>query len=390
VIGPGAEAERDNALAREGDVEGDVDRRVRADQGDVRRSSGLVVTLAEGQRVVLPAEYAESSTSLGYALTVFRSQWITVEHAFGLAGAGLSQEVGYTQLSRGRLTNNLYVASSDNPRWDIGHYAEDRELRDQMAELVSSLSVEQYMARDNLPTWPAIDPDQLDAAYRRFNELSNELARKAPVDVLQELVEQYNLEWGAVKEGRKVDPEVHQETEFLASVQRRRREWIADHKEDILTWTRLDDALRRHEYRLGQAAAYSRPQHVTSLLGPVPTSITEAERWQTAGGAIEAYRTRWTITGERALGSEPTDPEQRAHWKEAVVAIVETGFFGSERSADIGSEHEHLAMHWRGVEAAERRNEREADEALHPIRQPSRSRDRDHSAGRDRDRGFGI
>ena len=131
-------------------------------RGRSRRESigppGWSSTSTTGQRVVLPAEYVQASTSLGYALTVFRSQGITVDHAFGLAGAGLSQEAGYTQLSRGRLSNNLYVASSDNPRWEIGHYAEDRALREPIDSLSISLSQsrEQRMARDNLPSWPTI------------------------------------------------------------------------------------------------------------------------------------------------------------------------------------------------------------------------------------------
>ncbi len=49
---------------------------------------------------------------------MFRSQGITVDHTFGLGGDGLFQEAGYTQLSRGRLSNNLYVAAPENPRWE--------------------------------------------------------------------------------------------------------------------------------------------------------------------------------------------------------------------------------------------------------------------------------
>ena len=67
-----------------------------------------------GDRPFFPRAYVESSTSLGYALTVFRSQGITVDHTFGLGGDTLFQEAGYTQLSRGRLSNNLYVTAPEN------------------------------------------------------------------------------------------------------------------------------------------------------------------------------------------------------------------------------------------------------------------------------------
>ena len=113
-------------------------------------TGSLVVQLDDGRQAVLPRSYAEASTSLGYALTVFRSQGITVDHTFGLGGDSLYQEAGYTQLSRGRLSNNLYVTSPDNPRWEIGHHADDRTQRDALQSLVDALSQnrEQTMARD--------------------------------------------------------------------------------------------------------------------------------------------------------------------------------------------------------------------------------------------------
>ena len=98
-------------------------------------TGSLVVQLDDGRRAVLPRRYAEASTSLGYALTVFRSQGITVDHTFGLGGDSLFQEAGYTALSRGRLSNNLYVASPENPRWEIGHHAEDLTRRDALESL---------------------------------------------------------------------------------------------------------------------------------------------------------------------------------------------------------------------------------------------------------------
>ena len=112
-----------------------------------------MVELDDGRRAVLPRNYVETSTSLGYALTVFRSQGITVDHTFGLGGDSLFQEAGYTQLSRGRLSNNLYVAAPENPRWEIGHHAADIAQRDALQSLVNALgqSREQTMAQDHLP-----------------------------------------------------------------------------------------------------------------------------------------------------------------------------------------------------------------------------------------------
>jgi hypothetical protein len=46
----------------------------------------------------------------GYAMTVHVAQGLTVDHAFVLAGPGLDRELGYTALSRGRQSNQLYAA----------------------------------------------------------------------------------------------------------------------------------------------------------------------------------------------------------------------------------------------------------------------------------------
>ena len=156
-------------------------------------SGSLVVQLDDGQRAILSAGYLESSTSLGYALTVFRSQGITVDHTFGLGGDSLYQEAGYTQLSRGRLSNNLYVAAPENPRWEIGHHADDLKQRDALQSLVDALSQnrEQTMARDRLPTWPTLSQHDLDAAYREHATLGQWIAEHAPADVTRQLADAY-------------------------------------------------------------------------------------------------------------------------------------------------------------------------------------------------------
>jgi conjugative relaxase-like TrwC/TraI family protein len=323
-------------VTREGDVprtQGDVLRT----QGDVPRGPGpaaraeavpaLVVELDDGRRAVLPPSYIESSTSLGYALTVFRSQGITVDHTFGLGGDSLFQEAGYTQLSRGALSNNLYVTAPENPRWEIGHHAEDTRQRDALQALVDALSEsrEQTMARDRLPQWPGLSPDDLAAAYREHATLARWLADHAPEDVTGQLAAASDRAHQARVAGRDTRS-ARAEVQALVAVQRRRNEWVTRHQAEIATWSRLERDLRRYEYRLGQAATYVQPDHITALLGPLPERITQVERWQSAAGAIEAYRTRWNITDTASIGPEPVDPEQRAHWDKTVATVGEARF----------------------------------------------------------------
>ncbi|MGA2474691.1 MAG: AAA family ATPase [Acidimicrobiales bacterium] len=126
-------------------------------QGDVavaRRAGALEVELASGQHVTLTERYLEESTTLGYALTVFRSQGVTVDHSFLLADDTLFQEAGYTALSRGRLSNHLFAVDPQNPRAEIAHGDEVVAHRDALATLVGGLSHshEQVMALESLPT----------------------------------------------------------------------------------------------------------------------------------------------------------------------------------------------------------------------------------------------
>jgi hypothetical protein len=137
-----------NPPTREGDVP--------PSQGDVpprQPSEAIVVELASGQQVALSSQYLEESTSLGYAMTVFRSQGITVDHAFLLGNDTLFQEAGYTALSRGRLSNHLYAVASENPRAQIAHGEEVTPHQDALAGLVDALSRshEQTMALESLP-----------------------------------------------------------------------------------------------------------------------------------------------------------------------------------------------------------------------------------------------
>jgi conjugative relaxase-like TrwC/TraI family protein len=380
-------------VTREGDVvrtQGDV---VVTDELEPRGavSAALVVELDDGRRAVLPRSYAETSTSLGYALTVFRSQGITVDHTFGLGGDSLYQEAGYTQLSRGRLSNNLYVASPENPRWEIGHVAEDITQRDALKSLVDALSQnrEQTMAQDRLPNWLALSSEDLAASYRQHADLARWLCEHAPPDVTDQLAAASDRAHHARVAGRDARS-AQADVSALVTVQRRRNEWVARHQDEIATWSRLERDVRRSEYRLGQAAGYTQPDHVTELLGPLPERITQVERWQAAAGAIEAYRTRWNITEPVTMGPEPTEPEQRGHWEETVAIVGDAGFLAPGETCGDRSERNSLATRWESIHAVARQRDDDRGAARAPS--PSSELLWPDEPGLDRgvDDGFGL
>ncbi|HEY4948602.1 MAG TPA: hypothetical protein VII19_11935, partial [Acidimicrobiales bacterium] len=406
VIDPTGRDPVHNARTRGGDVtlgQGDVaaldltgaDESEAIYEQDAHREahSTLVVELDDGSRAVLPRDYAEHSTSLGYALTVFRSQGITVDHAFGLGGDALFQEAGYTQLSRGRLSNNLYVTAPDCPRWEVGHLSEDTTQRDHLDGLVEALSSsrEQVMARDHLPSWPAISPDDLDNVYRQHADLGRWLAKHAPTDVTDQLAESWNRSYEARTAGREVR-DSRDELATLAHAQRQRNDWVAHHQHEITAWSQLDGTIRRYEYRLGQAAAFARPEHVTHLLGPLPERVTETERWQVAAGAIEAYRSRWSIAGEATIESQPTNPEQRAHWDAMAATLAAAGFTSPGGTSGQEADAPWLASLWDRVRDLDRvRDEANLERVGAGAPQPfSWSSGRDSGYDRGRDDGFGL
>ena len=396
VVG-NAEHDGQRAGSREGDVaraEGDAAIAGQKEALTGRESSSrtdLVVQLDDGRRAILPQGYVESSTSLGYALTVFRSQGITVDHSFGLGGDSLFQEAGYTQLSRGRLSNNLYVTAPENLRWEIGHQGDGTDRCDALDSLVDALerSREQTMAVDRLPETTVPVPDDLATIFHEHAVLGAWLHDHVPTDVTDQLAAAMLRDQRARLTFRNQAAAAHDLARWAAA-QRVRNQWVDRHQEEIARWSRMEGVLRQYEYRLGRAAAYTSPSHVTDLLGPLPDRLAATERWQAAAGAIEAYRSRWNVTGATSIGPEPTDPEQRDHWRTTVASMGAAGFLNDLGSPGHGSERGSLASRWEAMREADRtRHAQDVDRsASHDDDDRRRRRSRDRNLGRDS--GFGL
>lgn len=112
------------------------DRRLRAGRGWVRngnrwtvtevRDDGSLTLRRVGQRwggsVVIPADYAAEHVELGYAITSYRTQGVTVDTAHVLADATTARENFYVAMTRGAESNRAYLAvdrpdaAHDGPR----------------------------------------------------------------------------------------------------------------------------------------------------------------------------------------------------------------------------------------------------------------------------------
>lgn len=126
VTGPREAMLRDEARAAVGDtiITRKNDRRLQAGRGwvrngdrwtvlDVRADGSLLVRragAARGGKVILPAGYVAEHVDLGYAVTSYRAQSVTVDSAHVLVDASMTRENLYVAMTRGRHSNQAYVA----------------------------------------------------------------------------------------------------------------------------------------------------------------------------------------------------------------------------------------------------------------------------------------
>jgi conjugative relaxase-like TrwC/TraI family protein len=102
-------------------------------------AANIAVTLDRGATIDLPVEYVRAG-HLGhaYATTIHKAQGLTCDRALLFANGALSQEAGYTALSRGRLENRLYLSGPELAHTDVGHGIR-AATGDPIKDLVSSL-----------------------------------------------------------------------------------------------------------------------------------------------------------------------------------------------------------------------------------------------------------
>jgi Ti-type conjugative transfer relaxase TraA len=90
-------------------------------RGLVRSASdeALTVELTNGRSVEVPLDYVDAGNlTHGYAATVHKSQGVTCDRLFVLGDDTFTIETAYTSLTRGRLSNQLYLIA---PEHELGH-----------------------------------------------------------------------------------------------------------------------------------------------------------------------------------------------------------------------------------------------------------------------------
>jgi conjugative relaxase-like TrwC/TraI family protein len=329
---------------------------------EVRDDGSVVVRRPEakyGNTIVLPAAYAAEHLDLGYAVTTYRAQGLTVDTSHLITGPGMTGEHLYVGLTRGRENNTAYVIT-DTPLEITPDDYEDPTPRGILAGIVRTVGAEKaatQVGKDEAERWGSVaqlaaEYETLAGAAQRdrwtallyhcglspqdadhvitapaFGALTAEL-RRAEADghdvehVLPYLVAQRGL-------GDADDP---------AAVLHHRLATAQPARSDGLTIRRR--APRRiaglipeaagpmaDEYRLALEQRATLIEHRATYLvqramrdhapwlaalGTEPKDTGARHSWQTAARVIAAYRDRYGITAAAPLGNEQVNTDAQA------------------------------------------------------------------------------
>jgi hypothetical protein len=90
----------------------------------------------------LPAPYVAEHVELGYATTAHRAQGMTVDATFSVLRPGMSRELAYVALTRGRKENHAFIATDiPDPSYDGGP-APEKTARQVLQQILATRSTE--------------------------------------------------------------------------------------------------------------------------------------------------------------------------------------------------------------------------------------------------------
>jgi AAA domain/TrwC relaxase len=330
----------------------------------------------DDREVTLPRSYLDGRgrgernrrLDLAYATTGHRAQGLTRGRALvRLTG---TEDVNwlYVQLSRACQDTRLYAVVGPEPQGAGELDLPDRDQPDGYLQLAQALSRAggQTLAIDT-PSSPdlqqlstkelRVERDrlrrQLDQAPRdRRRELAQASAHRQQAE---EALAAYQpagggqpggmLRWlrpsndqpaqvrGGVAVATQQANRAHDRERELRQHQQRRDGWLEANAHLGPQYRQVVRALAWQRRATGLAIEQERPGYVLEALGPVPESTRARRAWRHAAAQIDQYRRSYQITDqERALGSEPDDPAQRADRQRARMAIERV--LARQRAAD--------------------------------------------------------
>ncbi len=413
VHGPREAALHDDSRAAIGDtvITRKNDRRLIAGHGWVRngdrwtvldvRTDGAVVArrlgATRGSSVVLPAAYVAENLELGYAVTSYRAQGVTTDTAHVLVDSSMTRENLYVAMTRGRESNQAYVAvdrpdslhSGPHPADDDGATARS-VLHGVLQNVGAELSAHESLVAEQ-ETWGTIA--QLAAEYETIAAAAqrDRWATLLHASGLPESDAIAAIESDAfgplAAELRRAEANHHDVDALLPRLVRARGFDDADDIAAVLrhrlasvtaraagsgrsrkaprliaglipeaTGTMSDEMKKALEER--QTSMEERADAVldrdlvaaapwVAALGAEPADARARASWRRSARVVAAYRDRYSVSTANALGLQSETTARRIDRARAEVALNEI-HRGNSTSTHVRSKHEISQQIWVG------------------------------------------
>ncbi|MDQ6806389.1 MAG: AAA family ATPase, partial [Actinomycetota bacterium] len=166
-------AEGDRVIALRNNSTLNVENGVQGTVTRVREDLALDVALDDGRQGTLPSSYLQAGyVDHAYALTVYKAQGATVEHAHFLGSEDVYREEGYTGLTRSREESHFYLLSSTDDRTLPG-LARDDERVERVLASMSDSHAKEYATRlaERIQAAGQAPDDQLAKQAESFDRL---------------------------------------------------------------------------------------------------------------------------------------------------------------------------------------------------------------------------
>lgn len=339
----------------------------------IRRDGSLRVQNADraGARpITLPAEYVAQNVDLGYAVTAYRAQGITTDTAHAVVEPGTTRENLYVSMTRGRASNTAYVVvarpDDNHSAWHPGERP-DATARDILAGVLghvgAELSANETIAAEQ-ESWGSIaqlaaEYDTIAASAQRPRWTSLLHACGLPAERANAAIA--SDAFGALTAGlRRAEALGHnvetllpriaaapgfEDAQDAAAVLHERLERVvaqpssgnsrgsghrliagliptAMGEMDSEMRRALDERAHLIEERasaLVDSAVASGERWITSL-GPIPVDTARVGAWRHQARIVAAYRDRYGVFEDDALGAPARSPNQRMDAAAAAVA----------------------------------------------------------------------
>ncbi|MBL3678896.1 MobF family relaxase [Leucobacter chromiireducens] len=306
----------------------------------VRRDGSVTVRPVgpdRGESIVLPADYVAQHLDLGYAVTAYRAQSVTVDTSHVLADPTMTRENLYVAFTRGKEANLAYV-STDTPDDAHAHPHEVEDIEEAARRVLygvlhhsgAELSVHETIQAEQ-ERWGSIL--QLAAEYEtiateaQHDRWATLIRTSGLTDTQTEAALSSEAFAALAAELRRAEANHHDVDRLFPRLAKARGFDDADDIASVLRW-RLA-TVTQHPATNGRAA--QAPRLIAGLI-TVADGITEpdmrqalAERHQLIEQRAAALAERATADGApwvQALGARPDDPRKQEAWARYVRTVA--------------------------------------------------------------------